>query len=468
MREFHNAVDEIDDEVDGLEVINSDVFESAGLEEDMRKRMLKNLNKKVACSSGEVHIKSFFVGQNFKIKKEVKEHIKLLAIHSKRDLHIAKNEKIRVRVVCRGIISGTDGESDGGPSINSKVTCKGKKESCPFVIQISRSNEVEPWLVKTVNDKHLCLKTRNVKACTSKFLAGTLLQQLDANPKIPVTAIHDELQRKYELGLSKMKVFRAKAMAKEQIFRRHCIVQKAIEKCIGTLTPTATALVYSIKEEASKYKAIFCGSDKYQVSGMMLEQFVVNLREKTCTCRYWEIIGIICKHAVCAIWDKILNGENAQEPEQWVHPCYRLDTWKAMYFNKIDPINGRSMWPKSVCPTTLVAPKHHIQTQKKKRRRAADEPKNQTRKLSRKFLTVTCGKCHNKGHNSRTCKGQGGPRQRTVVGSSQGVGGSSQVGSSQGVGGSSQVGSSQGVGGSSQAAAKARQKIPFQRPRARG
>ena len=238
MREFHNAVDEIEwfgehshalhnisDEVDGLEVINSDVFESAGLEEDMRKRMLKNLNKKVACSSGEVHAKSFFVGQNFKTKKEVKEHIKLLAIHSRRDLHIAKNDKIRVRVVCRGIISGTDGECDGGPSINSKVTCKGKKvnekkESCPFAIQISRSNEVEPWLVKTVNDKHLCLKTRNVKACTSKFLAGTLLQQLDANPKIPVTALHDELQRKYELGLSKMKVFRAKAMAKEQIFWR--------------------------------------------------------------------------------------------------------------------------------------------------------------------------------------------------------------------------------------------------------
>ncbi|KAL4581762.1 hypothetical protein LXL04_006290 [Taraxacum kok-saghyz] len=92
---------------------------------------------------------------------------------------------------------------------------------------------------------------------------------------------------------------------------------------------------------------------------------------------------------------------------------------------------------------------------KKKRRRAADEPKNQTRKLSRKFLTVTCGKCHNKGHNSRTCKGQGGPRQRTVGGSSQVSVGTS----SQGVGGSSQ----QGV-----AAARARQKIPFQRPRARG
>ncbi|KAL4581761.1 hypothetical protein LXL04_006289 [Taraxacum kok-saghyz] len=146
--------------------------------EDMRKRMLKNLNKNVACSSGEVHAKSFFVGQNFKTKKEVKEHIKLLAIHSRKDLHIAKNDKIRVRVVCRGIISGTDGESDGGPSTNNKVTCKGKKvnekkESFSFAIQISRSNEEEPWLVKTVNDKCDTRQNSIVKSqlfCNGQFL----------------------------------------------------------------------------------------------------------------------------------------------------------------------------------------------------------------------------------------------------------------------------------------------------------
>ncbi|KAL4577197.1 hypothetical protein LXL04_013302 [Taraxacum kok-saghyz] len=133
MREFHNAVDEIEwfgehshaesnisDEVDGLEVINSDVFESAGLEEDMRKRMLKNMNKKVACSSGEVHVKSFFVERG-------EGAYKVASYPQQEGPTYCKNDKIRVRVVCRGIISGTDGESDGGPSINSKVTCKGKK-----------------------------------------------------------------------------------------------------------------------------------------------------------------------------------------------------------------------------------------------------------------------------------------------------------------------------------------------------
>nr|KAJ0213420.1 hypothetical protein LSAT_V11C400211110 [Lactuca sativa] len=137
------------------------------------------------------------------------------------------------------------------------------------------------------------------------------------------------------------------------------------------------------------------------------DQYVVNLNEQSCSSRFWEIIGFPCRHVVCAIWDKIENGENAPHVDEWVHPCYRLSTWKAMYFKKIDPLNGRSMWPKSDYPFTLNPPKHKTQVgrPKKKRRRDVDEPNNQAGKLPMKYLAVTCSKCHNKGHNSRTCKG---------------------------------------------------------------
>ena len=88
---------------------------------------------------------------------------------------------------------------------------------------------------------------------------------------------------------------------------------------------------------------------------------MVNLNEISCTCRSWEITGFPCKHVVSAIWNKFENGEDAPDVEDWVHPCYKLSTRRAMYLNKIDPINGRSMWPKSDCPFTLTPPKHHTQ-----------------------------------------------------------------------------------------------------------
>ena len=39
-----------------------------------------------------------------------------------------------------------------------------------------------------------------------------------------------------------------------------------------------------------------------------------------------------------------------------------------------------------------------------------------------KYLAVTCSKCHNKGHNSRTCKGQGGIGEVGSKGKTQGKG----------------------------------------------
>nr|KAJ0210595.1 hypothetical protein LSAT_V11C400179440 [Lactuca sativa] len=180
---------------------------------------------------------------------------------------------------------------------------------------------------------------------------------------------------------------------REYLMKRLCIVQKKIDKCQGEITV--------------KYVAKYNGAGKYQVASTWQDQYVVNLNERSFTCRLWEIIRFLFRHVVSAIWNKIENGEDAPDVEDWVHPCYKLSTWRAMYLNKIDPINDHSIWPKSDCLFTLTPPKQHtlvvmstrlnmyfefqhVGRPKKKRRRGVYEPNNQTTKLSRKFLAVTC------------------------------------------------------------------------------
>lgn len=122
-----------------------------------------------------------------------------------------------------------------------------------------------------------------------------------------------------------------------------------------------TSLLDQMKRQAQKHKCIFNGV-KTQVTTHWGDQFIVNLDEKTCTCRHWEITGMLCSHAISAIWDKIKHGaKNVPELEHWVHPCYWLVTWAEVYKHKIEPINGRLMWPKSQCPTKLLPPKHVVQ-----------------------------------------------------------------------------------------------------------
>lgn len=187
-------------------------------------------------------------------------------------------------------------------------------------------------------------------------------------------------------------------------------VQKVIDKTEGILTPTTTRILEGIKSEAGKYKVMWNGSDKYQVSGPWSDQCTVDVAQKVCTCRKWELSGIPCKHAVATIWNMAKNGQTVEIPEYWVHPTYHLDTWKTMYSFKIVPVDGRLMWPKCNCPTILTPPDHHAQVgrPRKKRKKSVEEMGHSVvkgNKMARIGSTVTCNKCKTKGHNSRTCTG---------------------------------------------------------------
>lgn len=144
----------------------------------------------------------------------------------------------------------------------------------------------------------------------------------------------------------------------------------------------------------------------YQVVGPWMDQCVVDMNAKTCTCRKWELIGMPCKHVVATIWDMAVNGMEVGIPESFVHPVYWLQTWKAMYQFKIGPTSGKSFWPKSDCPITICPPKHHVQIgrpKKKRRRSAAELEMVRQGKLSRQAATVKCGRCNQRGHNKRSC-----------------------------------------------------------------
>ncbi|GKC00585.1 heat stress transcription factor B-4-like protein, partial [Tanacetum coccineum] len=94
---------------------------------------------------------------------------------------------------------------------------------------------------------------------------------------------------------------------KEYCMKRIVNVQGVIDKCTGPLTPTATRIMESIKKEAHLMKVQWNGANKYQVSGSLGDQCVVDVVSMTCSCRKWELTGIPCKHAVAACLDMALR-----------------------------------------------------------------------------------------------------------------------------------------------------------------
>ncbi|GJT94842.1 heat stress transcription factor B-4-like protein [Tanacetum coccineum] len=139
------------------------------------------------------------------------------------------------------------------------------------------------------------------------------------------------------------------------------------DKSVITLLEYIREIIESIKKEAHLIKVQWNGANKYQVSGSLGDQYVVDVVSMTCSCRKWKLTGIPCKYDVADCWNMALLDRAAPPPETWV---------------------GR---PKK----------------KKKRSKHEDEPLVNDGKLSRKGRTITCQSCENIGHNKATCKGQG-------------------------------------------------------------
>lgn len=201
--------------------------------------------------------------------------------------------------------------------------------------------------------------------------------------------------------------------------KRIVIVQKVAAKCEGPLTPAATKIFKFKKDAASQCTVDWNGADLFQVKGSWGEQTVVNLKQKVCTCRKWEVSGIPCKHAIACIYDMADNNMDVGIPEDWVHDSYKLKTWIEVYSHKVNPVNGPQFWKKFECATTLLPPKvvPQIGRPSKKRKKSKGEIEMvKDGKLTRKGKQVRCSICKMTGHNKRSCPAnKGGTSQSSKV-----------------------------------------------------
>ncbi|KAJ0780372.1 putative transcription factor interactor and regulator CCHC(Zn) family [Helianthus annuus] len=263
---------------------------------------------------------------------------------------------------------------------------------------LTESKDLHDWMLKN-EPKHWC----------RAFFSGRAKCDMILNN-------HCEVFNKQLLNGRDKPIITCLEQIREYLMKRIVIFHRMIASSKGPLTPNATTKFEEIKRDAVDCTVIWCGPSRYQVSGPhIIEQRIVNMEERTCSCRRCDLTAMPCRHAVACIWNMRMNGRGDGLPERYIDRCYWVDTWTAVYMNTIEPINGRDMWPVSRCPTTLVAPKYHKQARrpKKKRKKSAVELEELKKnveigpKLPRKANSLSCGLCGVKGHNRRRCKNGG-------------------------------------------------------------
>ncbi|KAF3680473.1 putative auxin-induced protein 10A5-like [Capsicum annuum] len=140
-----------------------------------------------------------------------------------------------------------------------------------------------------------------------------------------------------------------------------------------------------------------------------LYQHTVDIVKRTCSCRLWQLKGILCAYGMAALLFK-------NHPlYDYIDSCYNKETYLRTYANVLKPLTNMEMWP--VSSNIIVAPPE-ISTlpgrPSKSRKKEAGET-NKSEKLPRTGLAMTCSLCHVRVHNKRRCHLRGPSAEPSVT-----------------------------------------------------
>ncbi|CAL8161996.1 unnamed protein product [Prunus armeniaca] len=102
------------------------------------------------------------------------------------------------------------------------------------------------------------------------------------------------------------------------------------------------------------------GEKMYQVNHMYGGEFVVYLKAMSCSCRRWDLCGIPCAHAISTIF------HIDEKPVEYVHECYKPETYMRSYEPIVHPIPSMDQWVKGGLPP-IRPPFHKRQLGRPKR-----------------------------------------------------------------------------------------------------
>ncbi|XP_049390426.1 uncharacterized protein LOC125854873 [Solanum stenotomum] len=167
---------------------------------------------------------------------------------------------------------------------------------------------------------------------------------------------------------------------------------------ICDIAPMTRLMLEENKEKSRACKVLWNADVGFEI-GEGQYRHTVNLTNRVCSCRTWQLRGIPCQHTISALY------HIEQEPESLVEHWYRKDTFLKAYSHFIQPIPNMKMWPETNNPRIEpLEPKQMPGRPPRNRRKSKDEQRKKYGKMSKQGVKITCSKCKQQGHNKEYCK----------------------------------------------------------------
>ncbi len=183
---------------------------------------------------------------------------------------------------------------------------------------------------------------------------------------------------------------------RQMIITKFILRGKIASNMEGIIIPAITNALNAKSKAIKDHEVLICGAMTAEVTVSTIRH-AVNLGQKTCTCRVWQVTGKPCSHALAFIAK--LSREVCMD--DFVHEYFSIERFKKAYAGVFNPITSKHMWPRVDLGYKIKKPKLRRKPGRPRvsRMKASDEAG--TRKKRQ------CSECHELGHTARYC--QGGP-----------------------------------------------------------
>lgn len=162
------------------------------------------------------------------------------------------------------------------------------------------------------------------------------------------------------------------------------------------LVPMAERRVQEAIERARGFQVARANEAEFEVISPHEGTNVVDIRNRCCLCRGWQLYGAPCAHGVAALLSC------RQNVHRYAESCFTVATYRKTYSQTIHPIPDKTLWnegqPEEDRLEVIINPPKSLRPPGRPRRtrvRAED--------LGRVKRVVHCSRCNQTGHFRTTC-----------------------------------------------------------------
>jgi hypothetical protein len=162
---------------------------------------------------------------------------------------------------------------------------------------------------KTPDGAKAIMKTDPIHWCRAWFKLGSNCDSVDNN--ICESFNNWIVGARYLPIISMLEVIRRKVMVRIQQQRSKC------GRWHQDICPNISKKIKSWILQSGNCPAVWNGKDGYEVK-YFGHGYTVNLIERICSCRYWQLSGLPCPHALSCIF------YSGQSVDTYIDKCYRV------------------------------------------------------------------------------------------------------------------------------------------------